>query len=99
VDVLINISRLAGQYRNPTLITNEWFKNDLVDMLDRPDVHKVLARLTLKGNFIWADDDHTLYLDGEAFGNEDPPSYLNIPSGDGRCGGDFEMWFWLVNPQ
>ena len=62
---------------------------------------RVLARLTLKGNFIWADEDHSLYLDGEAFGvpenhTESTDSNLKLPSGNGRRGGDFEMWFWLV---
>jgi hypothetical protein len=63
---------------------------------------KVLAHLTLKGNFIWATErERLMYLDGEMFGQpkdrrtgtliED-----GIPSGDGRRGGDFEMWFWLV---
>ena len=82
----------------PTLITIRWLNEFLVPRLN-DYVSKVLARLTLKGNFIWANDDPPLYLDGEAFGNEDQPSYLNLPSGDGRRGGDFEMWFWLDNPQ
>ncbi|PXF58096.1 MAG: hypothetical protein C4B59_13935 [Candidatus Methanogaster sp.] len=58
---------------------------------------RVLASLTLKGNFIWADKDPSLYLDGEAFGVEDghTDSNLDLPSGNGRRGGDFEMWFWL----
>jgi hypothetical protein len=58
---------------------------------------RILARLTLKGNFIWADEGHSLYLDGEAFGVDDPArGNLHLPSGNGRRGGDFEMWFWLV---
>ena len=60
----------------------------------------VLTRLTLKGNFIWSQNDPTLFLDGEAFGR--PPEgnssnvSLRLPSGDRRRGGNFEMWFWLV---
>jgi hypothetical protein len=60
-----------------------------------------LARLTLKGNFIWALDNPDLYLDGEAFGRqsgEAPATALRLPSGDRRRGGDFEMWFWLTKP-
>ncbi len=71
---------------------------------------RVLAHLTLKGNFIWAANDPDCYLDGNAFDIENPngePSGstsssglirtdLRFPSGDGRRGGDFEMWFWLI---
>ena len=61
---------------------------------------RILAHLTLKGNFIWAADNPELYLDGEAFGIQAPDgttnTNLHLPSGDGRRGGDFEMWFWLV---
>jgi len=58
----------------------------------------LLARLTLKGNFIWAIKPPGLYLDGDAFGipAENGKTNLRFPSGDGRPGGDFEMWFWLV---
>ena len=62
-------------------------------------VQRVLARLTLKGNFIWSRDDPDAYLDGEAFGmrGDDGPA-MSLPTGDGRRGGDFEMWFWLAPP-
>ena len=44
--------------------------------------------------------DPRLYLDGEAFGIRDENGLtaldLREGSGDGRKGGDFEMWFWLV---
>jgi hypothetical protein len=59
----------------------------------------ILARLTLKGNFIWARQNRNLYLDGETFGDFHdgaPNIFLKLPSGDKRRGGDFEMWFWLV---
>lgn len=58
----------------------------------------ILAHLTLKGNFIRAANASQTYLDGEAFGASDADnvaSNLRLPSGDGRRGGDFEMWFWL----
>jgi hypothetical protein len=61
----------------------------------------ILARLTLKGNFIWDRDNANRFLDGEAFGVQQPGSNntsLRLPSGDGRRGGDFEMWFWLARP-
>jgi hypothetical protein len=61
----------------------------------------ILARLTLKGNFIWASRNQNIFLDGEAFGRRIsgiPSTLLRLPSGDGRRGGDFEMWFWLRQP-
>lgn len=60
---------------------------------------RILAHLTLKGNFIWAKNKSELYLDGEVFGsNKGDRENINahLPSGDGRRGGDFEMWFWIV---
>lgn len=59
---------------------------------------KILMRLLLKGNFIFGGDDNGTaagWLDGNAYA--DPRSAeLILPSGDGRRGGDFETWFWLV---
>ena len=55
----------------------------------------VLARLTLKGNNIYTQSGSPLYLDGDTRtfnGNQ-----LWLPSGDGRRGGDFEMWFYLTD--
>lgn len=62
-----------------------------------PDDRGILTRLTLKGNFIWAADNPALFLDGEAFGQQQTGlTSLDLPSGDRRRGGDFEMWFWLT---
>jgi hypothetical protein len=59
--------------------------------------------LTLKGDCIWSLTDPTLYLDGNAFGvtrkDADGTNHIGLrlpQSGDGKRGGDFEMWFWLV---
>lgn len=64
---------------------------------------RVLARLTVKGNVVWGVDEEgrVRYLDGEAFGRREDAGRLalDLPSGDGRRGGDFEMWFWLVPSQ
>lgn len=56
---------------------------------------RILARLHLKGNFIWTAADVEVYLDGELFlfKNQDQ---LLFPSGDRRRGGNMEMWFWIV---
>jgi hypothetical protein len=64
-----------------------------------PNDRGILTRLSLKGNFIWSRLNHNLYLDGEAFGvfvGGASNTFLGLPSGDNRRGGDFEMWFWLV---
>jgi hypothetical protein len=59
-------------------------------------VQRVLARLRLRGNFIWGPEAPELYLDGEAFGVPgDGVVDVRLPSGNGRRGGDFEMWFWV----
>jgi hypothetical protein len=59
---------------------------------------RVLAHLTLKGNFVYADGDPGVNVDGEVFGElRDGVLDVQLPrSGDGRRGGDLELWFWLV---
>lgn len=80
--------------------TAEWLQNNLFQkMADVQQGNRVRARLTLKGNFIWASDQPDLYLNGEVFGIRQPGGTntdLRLPSGDRTRGGDFEMWFWLV---
>ena len=62
------------------------------------------VRLNLKGDFIWGKDDPTLFLDGDVFGvtRTDPDGSthigLRLPSGDGKRGGNFDMWFRFVLP-
>jgi hypothetical protein len=65
---------------------------------------RVLARLTLKGNFIWQKDAPDMFLDGELFGSRantgvNVPTDVRFPSGDRRRGGPLEMWFYLVPPK
>ena len=82
----------------PVGLTRDW----LVDKLFPTMTHlkmgdRVLAHLTIKGNFVWASDDSTMYLDGDSYGALDGTrTRLRYPSGNGLKGGDFEMWFWLV---
>jgi Family of unknown function (DUF6519) len=65
---------------------------------------RLLTHLTLKGDFIWGLNNPTLYLDGNVFGVTQTDATgthigLRLPkSGDGKRGGDFEIWFWLVLP-
>jgi hypothetical protein len=63
------------------------------------EVTRVLARLTVKGNFIWSEKNPNLYLDGEVFGvaaSGGAVTAVKLPSGDNHRGGDLEMWFWLI---
>jgi len=72
-------------------------EQNFIDRLARLDLtDRMLARLTLKGNFIRASGEPDVYLDGDTFG--DPQDELGIrrPTGDGRRGGDFEMYVWLI---
>jgi hypothetical protein len=93
----------------PTDNTQRWLQGSLFQVLTQVNRAHILAHLTLKGNFIWDQDNPEtpkLYLDGEAFGfrrsdatNTDlRRTNDGFLSGDGRRGGDFEMWFWLVPP-
>jgi hypothetical protein len=73
--------------------------NALLNQLS-PGGLPLLARLTLKGNFIWAQEDPNVYLDGGGLGTANPPSTqinLQLPSGGSRRSADFDMWFWLVS--
>ena len=66
----------------------------------------LLAHLTLKGDKIWSASDPNTYLDGETLGvpytdpidNKTRRTGILLPSGDGRPGGDFSMWFWIQSP-
>ena len=84
----------------PAPDTRKWMTERLFQMmreLKRGD--SVLARLTLKGNFIWARTDPTLYLDGEVFGfRQGANTDIRLPSGNNLRGGDLEMWFRVVPP-
>lgn len=84
----------------PAPAAERWMLQELPVMLDRFNNPQVLAHFTLKGKFIWGDGPD-MFLDGEAFGQlrTDSTIDLRLPSGDGRSGGDFEMWFWLQVPR
>ena len=77
----------------------QWLNLMLTRVQQAFQLPHVLMRLTLKGNFIWAAGDPKVALDGEVFGRPGPGGQIDINldqgSGDGRRGGDFEMWFWL----
>jgi hypothetical protein len=58
-----------------------------------PTTH-LLAHLTIKGNYIY-DVNRQFILDGESFSKLNGTRSIEMPSGDGRKGGDFWMWFWI----
>ncbi len=68
--------------------------------LSKLGTQRFLARFTLKGSFIHTPrgSNPLLFLDGEPLG---PAPFVGLqkPSGDGRPGGDFELWFWLTQSQ
>lgn len=76
----------------------EFFKILFTRMREMEFGNMVLARFTLKGNFIWTEGEPRLYLDGDTFGTpgRNGNNSLVLPSGDGRKGGDFEIWFRMV---
>ncbi len=79
----------------PTIVFRRWLETNLFES-PLPGF-RVLVQVILKGRFIWSAGDPDLFLDGEAFGRRQGKDVgLTLPSGEGRRGGDFEMWFWLV---
>ena len=89
----------------PAAQVGPWLENQLFQLLSKRNVGaaplRVLAHLTMKGNFIWglSNPENRRYLDGEVLGFRRAGAVttdVRLPSGDGRPGGNFEMWFWLV---
>jgi len=66
-----------------------------------PKQKSLLAHLTVKGNFVYEAGNPQVNLDAEVFGVlEGTTLGAFLPqSGDGRRGGDLELWFWLVPDQ
>jgi hypothetical protein len=85
----------------PTSATATWLRSALFGLVtSTTGIDRLLARLTLKGNFISSLATATTpasSLDGEVFGSSGRDrTAMVLPSGDGHRGGDFDMWFWLV---
>lgn len=79
--------------------TDAWLTKEISAYRERLQTEGLLVRLTVKGNFVWAQDKPGLYLDGETYGIPAGDGSIGLDmkqgSGNGRRGGDFEMWFWL----
>ncbi|MBI2925743.1 MAG: hypothetical protein HYY24_08570 [Verrucomicrobia bacterium] len=85
----------------PSERAKKWLDSRIPDLIPNVEGKRLLVRLTLKGNFIWDVKNPDLFLDGEVFGRKRGTDRTDLrleagESGDGRRGGDFEMWFWLV---
>jgi Family of unknown function (DUF6519)/Carboxypeptidase regulatory-like domain len=85
----------------PTRPATEFLRILMPRLQGRQITDRVLAHLTIKGNFIFARENPRMNLDGEAFGRPVGEDRINLdlPSGDNRRGGDLEMWFWLTPPE
>jgi uncharacterized protein DUF6519/carboxypeptidase family protein len=83
----------------PTDEASSWFRIMFTRLTRVTD--RLLAHVTVKGNFIFSPDDPAINLDGEVFGRPRDPDRIDVrfPSGDDRRGGDLEMWFWLTPPE
>ena len=99
---LILDARVAGVKNTiqwfPGTETGRWLEAMLFHKLVELKITQVLVHFTLKGNFIWETGAPSVYLDGEAFGERPKnaaSTLIRFPSGNGKSGGDFDMWFWL----
>jgi len=91
--VRVNGDRILWQ---PTRVVQRWLLGQFRKMLVGAEIDRALLHLTLKGNFVYAEGDPKLDVDGEAFGLLDGGTLdAVLPSGDGRRGGTLDLWFWL----
>ena len=83
----------------PSNAANAFLAIMIQRLLQRQLADRVLAHLTIKGNFIFARGNPNVNLDGDTFVRPrgDDRLDLDLPSGDDRRGGNLEMWFWLVD--
>ena len=82
----------------PSPATQAWLNGGLQKaLLAAQQTAPLLAYFTLKGNFIWAQQNPDIYLDGETFGLRGANGgTIDVRfTGDGRRGGNLEMWFFL----
>jgi hypothetical protein len=83
----------------PPTNVKDWLAGTVMKIVEgqtHGQIRRLLCRLTLKGNYIWGPKDPQMYLDGEVFGAPGGDHVdAQLPSGNGRRGGNLEMWFWL----
>jgi hypothetical protein len=80
----------------PTDAVARWLLGLYRKLIVGAKLDRSLLHLTLKGNFVYGEGDPTLDVDGEAFGKlEGGTLDAMLPSGNGRRGGNLDLWFWL----
>jgi len=81
----------------PADVTHDWLRGRLSEILKDLGVGQALVNLRLRGRFVYAVDSPLLNVDGEAFGFAEESGRLDalFLSGDGRRGGDLELWLRL----
>jgi Family of unknown function (DUF6519) len=74
----------------------QWLDGLSFEVLKRFNLSELLVHLRLRGRFVYEAGNPEMNVDGEAFGLvEDGRLHEVLPSGDGRRGGDLELWFHL----
>jgi len=95
---LDGIVRAKGNriFWQPTDAVARWLLGQFRKVTIGSKIERLLLHLTLKGNFVYGEEDPTLNVDGEAFGIlRGGILDAALPSGDGRRGGNLDLWFWL----
>jgi hypothetical protein len=82
----------------PLTMLELWLQRE-TDLFPGQEEARIRCRVVLKGNTILSTEGGEP-LDGEAFGkmadDGSGATGLDLPSGDGHKGGDFESWFYLI---
>jgi hypothetical protein len=83
----------------PEARVHDWLLRQLASVVGGLATSEVLVHLRLRGRFVYELRQPLVNVDGEAFGLvvEEPANRLDalFLSGDGRRGGDLELWFRL----
>ena len=95
LDGIVRVSGSRISWR-PTTAVSRWLLGQFRRRMIALKLDRLLLHLTLKGNFVYGEGDPSLNVDGEAFGIlRDGTLEAALPSGDGRRGGNLDLWFWL----
>jgi hypothetical protein len=80
----------------PEEAAQQWLDGITYEALKGLDVAQLLVNLRLRGRFVYEAGKPEVNMDGEAFGLvEGDELHEVLASGDGRRGGDLELWFHL----
>jgi hypothetical protein len=80
----------------PGRAAQQWLNTPTDVVLKRLHARQLPVHLTLKGRFVYEAGKPEVNVDGEAFGLVEGAEFHEVlQSGDGRRGGDLELWFRL----